>query len=327
MIEPPDTEPFDSWVSRWKGAYRYQVFVDVRDDFDGARIGTPAFQRKVSQWIRFWWAHAQERGLRAGQLALLLWDEPRTSEQEARVVAWASVIKKAVPDVWIWEDPDWKDPRLISPPFFDLCDVLCTQWVFWLRGGSLFSQTYLTLRTKGKRLGTYSTSGPSARMDPYGYYRLQAWHAFAINAEEMQFWSFADNGGSSPWHPYIVPRISYSPLFISPESVTPTKHMEAIREGIEDHETLSMLRSEVTRQRNEGSGSDPLLAEAQRLLSRGVEAVLASAGGTAFEWGERHDRTAADETRAATLRLLDSLVARSRAPRGAISASSTHEAR
>ncbi len=304
MIEPPSTAAFDAWVSRWPRAYRYQIFVNAGDQFDGARIDTPPFRHKVSQWVQFWRAHAQARGLRAGQLVLALVDEPHTAAQDARVVAWGAVIKQAAPDVLLWENPTWPDPRQISEELLLLCDVLCPPRTLWLRGGRGFVEHYTTHRSPGARIGLYSTNGPSSKMDPYAYYRLQAWQAFAARADEMHFWSFGDNGGGSPWQPYVVPRMSHSPLFLAPDSVTPTKQMEAIRDGVADYETLTMLRAAVTRKRSQATVAPPVQA-AEQLLTDGVQHVLAGASDRDFV--EAGDRTVADKSRVAALHLLEQI--------------------
>ena len=307
MVEPPNTAAFDSWVLRWRGAFRYQVFVNAGNTFEGAQIQTPAFERKVSQWIRFWAQHARDRGLQGKQLALLLVDEPRTLEQDARIVAWASVIRKAAPDVVIWENPTWEDPRKMNRSLFELCDVFCPLRTHWLRGGLSFSESYESLRAKGIALGLYAANGPSAELDPYSYYRLHAWQAFAAGASETHFWSFADTGGSSSsWNPYLTPHVAFSPLFMTPDSVTPTKQMEAIREGVQDYETLAMLRAVVARRRPRADADDQL-GEAKRLLSTGVQEVLVAAGEHEFNGGNAHDRVAADRVRAAALRLLEAM--------------------
>jgi len=46
--------------------------------------------------------------------------------------------------------------------------------------------------------------------------------------------AFSDTGGGSSWNEYGAPGTDYCPFFLSPTTVTPGKHMEAIREGIEE---------------------------------------------------------------------------------------------
>ncbi len=303
LVEPPDTSAFDQWLNRWKGASRFYVFVNAGSSFDGAKVGTPEFERKVGAWIAFWWQHARKQGLTKGQFGVLLVDEPHTPDQDALTVAWAEAIKKAAPEVVIWVDPTWGEPERMNLRLPEVVDVLCPQRAIWLRNPQGHEAFYLSWRNKGKRLALYSCSGPSKLLDPYAYYRLQAWHCFAIGADEMFFWAFGDNGGNSCWNAYLDPRNCYTPLFLAPDSVTAAKQMEAIRDGVQDYEILMLLRRAVE-QRKKRAPADPNLAEAEKLLTVGVQRVLAPIGVNELRWHIPKDRTVADRAREQALQLL-----------------------
>ena len=288
MVEPPDTTAFDRWLDRWEGASRFYVFVNAGETFEGSKVGTPEFERKVGEWIAFWWRHAQKRGLKKGQFGVLLVDEPHTPEQDALTIAWAKAIKKAAPEVVIWVDPTWSEPQKMSTQLPEVVDVLCPQRAIWLRNPKAHEEFYLGWRNKGKRLALYSCSGPSKLLDPYAYYRLQAWHCFAIGADEMFFWAFGDNAGNSCWNAYLDPRNCYTPLFLAPDSVTAAKHMEAIREGVQDYEILKMLQRFAKTQKG------ALRTEAEKLLTEGLKRVLAPIGVNELRWHVDKDRTLAD---------------------------------
>lgn len=299
MVEEPNTALFDQWLARWPKAARYYVFASVGRSFANSPVGTPAFSRKVSAWIRFWWAHARQKGLRPGQLGLLLVDEPHTPEQDELTLAWAAVIKEAAPEVVIWVDPTWRNPEQMNPRLVEVADVLCPQRAHWLREGEPFARFYLAQKARGKRLASYSCSGPSKLLDPYAYYRLQAWHCFALGADEEFFWAFGDNAGNSCWNAYWDPRHCYTPLFLDEEKVTAAKHMEAIAEGVQDYEILAMLRRAAERPKGKGG------EEARRLLEKEVEEVLSAVGVEAFPWRVPKDRTLADRVREQALGILE----------------------
>jgi hypothetical protein len=298
MVEPPDTSAFDRWLERWKGASRFYVFVNAGETFEGSKAGTPEFERKVGEWISFWWRHTQKRGLKKGQFGVLLVDEPHTPEQDALTIAWAKAIKKAAPDVVIWVDPTWSEPQKMNPQLPELVDVLCPQRAIWLRNPKAHEEFYLGWRDKGKRLALYSCSGPSKLLDPYAYYRLQAWHCFAIGADEMFFWAFGDNGGNSCWNAYLDPRNCYTPLFLAPDSVTAAKHMEAIRDGVQDYEILKMLQRFAKTEKGEQR------AEAEKLLTEGLKKVLEPIGVNELSWHVDKDRTLADRLMEQAIRLM-----------------------
>ncbi|HZO91562.1 MAG TPA: discoidin domain-containing protein [Chthonomonadaceae bacterium] len=303
MTAQPDTARFDDWLAHWQGASRYAIYVEAGETFEGARMGTPEFARKVSEWIRFWWRHAQERGLRAGQLALLLVDEPNSPARDQRFAAWAQVIKQTAPQVLLFEDPIWPDPRQMDPQVPALSDILCPNRIQWLESGPAFAQFYRDWQARGKRLGLYTASGLHAPRDPYAFYRLQAWQCFAIGAREEHFWSFTATGEAPSWNPYLAVRTPETPLYIASESVTTAKQMEAIREGVEDYATLAMLARAAARRR-ERAPQDPLAHEAEDLLTAGVRSVLPPSGEKDLAWESPKDRTAADHMQERALRLL-----------------------
>lgn len=305
MIEPPDTTNFDRWLERWKGASRYYIFLAVGSSFEGAKVGTDEFARKVGEWIKFWWEHAKKRGLSKGQLGFLLVDEPHTPEQDELTIAWAEAIKRAAPEVVIWVDPTWHEPTKMNPRLPEVVDVLCPNRIIWLSNPKAHESFYIAWRDKGKRLASYSCSGPSKLLDPYAYYRLQAWHCFSIGADEMFFWAFGDNAGNSCWNSYLDPRNCYTPLFLAPDGVTPAKQMEAIRDGVQDYEILKMLSDAVMR--NKVGKRATLAAEAERLLTDGVRSVLEPIGASEIYWMREKDRTIADNVRERALELLSKL--------------------
>lgn len=298
MVEPPDTSPFDRWLDRWWGASRFYVFINAGETFEGSRVGTLEFEHKVGEWISFWWQHAQKRGLKEGQFGVLLVDEPHTPEQDALTIAWATAIKRAAPQVVIWVDPTWVEPQKMNPQLPEVVDVLCPQRPIWLRNPRAHEEFYLGWQNRGKRLALYSCSGPSKLLDPYAYYRLQAWHCFAIGADEMFFWAFGDNAGNSCWNAYLDPRNCYTPLFLSPDSVTAAKHMEAIRDGVQDYEILKMLRLFAK------SRKGTFQVEAEKLLTNGLRKVLEPIGISELSWHTDKDRTLADRLREEALRLM-----------------------
>ncbi len=302
MVKSPNTSAFDRWLDRWRKASRFYVFINAGEIFEGSRVGTQEFERKVSEWISFWWQHAQKRGLKEGQFGVLLVDEPHTPEQDALTIAWAKVIKKAAPEVVIWVDPTWFEPQRMNPQLPEVVDVLCPQRAIWLRNSKAHEEFYLGCRDKGKRLALYSCSGPSKLLDPYAYYRLQAWHCFAIGADEMFFWAFGDNAGNSCWNAYLDPRNCYTPLFLSPEGVTAAKHMEAIREGVQDYEILKILWLLGKSQK------DALKAKAEKLLTDGLRKVLEPIGFNELSWHADKDRTLADRLREEAVRLIASFL-------------------
>jgi len=303
LVSPPGTESFDRWVMRWPNARRYMVFLDVKDSLGVIGSATPAFRAAVSAWLRFWVSHAREKGIRPEQIYLLLVDEPNDAAATGRLMPWSHAIREADAGVKIFEDPIFERPDLIPPAFASAVDVLCVNRAFGQRSGAPFWNSAAALRSAALSLEIYGADGPTRTMDPYGYYRLQAWRAFAIGGEGSSFWAFADTGGVNSWNELAGTRKSFTPLFLSPDSVTAGKHMEALAESAHDFEVLALLREASVVVAGRGPET-PDLARARALLEEGPARVLGAPSADAFPWTQARDRGLADEVRTEAADLL-----------------------
>jgi hypothetical protein len=308
--DPPqihlDTKDFDEWIGLWPNAGRYMVFLSVPNSCAGAPVGTPEFARRVGAWISAWVRHLKAKGISPDQLGLLIRDEPHEASDAAPIVAWARAIKAAEPEVLIWEDPTYRDPAKAPAELFEVCDVLCPNRPMWLERGEPFERFYRDQKRKGKELQSYSCSGPARLLDPYGYYRLQAWHCWEYGGTGSFFWAFGDNSGASSWNEYFAKAGPFTPLFLDDRTVVAGKQMEAIRESVEDYEYLVMLQKAVDRAKAAGR-SDGALAKAESLLKTAARKVLSAPGASQLRWHEPKDRTRADAARVEILEALASL--------------------
>ncbi len=307
-----DTERFDRWITDWPQARQYMVFLSVahysgalKTTFGGAEIGSQEFARRVGTWISAWVEHLHGKGIEPQRLGLLIHDEPHEGSRIEPFLAWARAIRAAQPEVVIWEDPTYRDPAKAPPELFQACDVLCPNRPMWLARGEPFEQFYRGQGRQGRTLQFYSCSGPAKLLDPYSYYRLQAWQAWDIGGTGSFFWAFGDNSGASSWNEYFTSRGPYTPLFLDDRSVTAGKHMEAIRESVEDYEYFVMLREAVRRAKAGGVG-DAALRRAEQLLRGAAGEVLAGKGAMELTWHAAKDRTLADAVR---VRILEALAA------------------
>jgi hypothetical protein len=142
-------------------------------------------------------------------------------------------------------------------------------------------------------------------LDPYAYYRMQAWSCWQHGAVSTSFWALGDNAGISSWNEYLLTRPAYTPFFIDAASITAGKHMEAIRESIEDYEYLVMLRDAVKAAETSGRQDEPA-KRARILLDELPGRVLNAETLEAFFWRDECDRTVADKAR---IEMLDTLTA------------------
>jgi hypothetical protein len=310
MTEPPDAREFEEWVRRWPGARNYYVFVSVGGEFAGFEMGSPPFKVAVSAWISWWVDKLRGRRIEPRQLGLLLVDEPRAAEQDKIIIEYARVLRAAQPEVVIWEDPIWGNPAKATPEMFELCHVLCPNLPMWLDGGKEFADFYLRQKQAGRKLWLYSCSGPGKLLDPYSYHRMQHWFCWKVGAEGSGFWAFGDTNGASSYNEYLTTVGSYTPAFIDEKSVTPGKHMEAIREGVEDYEYLRMLRDRIAELEAKGGSAakGEAIERARKLLVSGPDRVTACMTSSRMTyWKEPKDRSIADKVRLEILEALMSL--------------------
>ena len=301
-----DTQAMDEWLAQWPGARRYMVFLAAGASLGGARFDSAEFPRRVRAWISAWVRHLETKGLPPDRLCLLIHDEPHEGTDAGPAVAWAHAIHAAQPHVVIWEDPTYHDPAKAPAELLDACQILCPNRPMWLAGGERFAAFYLDQQQRGRTLQLYSCSGPARLLDPYSYYRLQAWQCWQIGGTGSWFWSLSDNAGVSSWNEYLAAAGPYTPLFLDDTSVVAGKHMEAIRESAEDYEYFVMLRRAIQRAKAAGkAGPETVAAEA--LLTDGVQEVLALPGVDKLFWHDPKDRGRADMLRIEVLRKLIAL--------------------
>jgi hypothetical protein len=305
MPNPVSFQGFDAWVARWPDARGYCIALAVGREFEGHPMGTNGFDKAVGKWISAYAQHwRDDLHLDLNQIALQISDEPQTLEQVSKIKAWARAIKAAVPEVRIWENPSYTCPA--DTEMFDLVDVFCVERSFYVKH-DVYRNTYRSLAAQpGKTLQFYTCWGPAGGLDPYSYYRLQAWNCWTEGATAMFFWSFADSGGTSCWNEYLSTKRNYTPLFVDATTVTGTKQMQAIREGVADVEYLVMLKKRIVEMENAGDAT-PLLSQAKALLDQSPVAVLDAPGVARYFWTDTKDRGIADQVRVEVLSMLEAL--------------------
>ncbi|MCK5805403.1 MAG: hypothetical protein KAI66_21410, partial [Lentisphaeria bacterium] len=313
LVKNPSTRSFDTWVQRWPDARRYHVFCRVGDHIAGTKTDDPLFATKVGAWIRFWVAHLGSRGISPDQLFLLLLDESQTVKADETIIAWSRAIKAAAPQVSIWDDGTRPMERN-TPELLAAVDFMCPHRPSLLADPDKERIAFYRSQVEaGKGLYLYSCWGPTRILDPYAYYRLQAWSVFQMGGVGSFFWAFGSTGGGHSWNDYVPKNAAYTPLFLGPDSATPGKHMEAIRESVGDFEYLAMLRETVAKLEKR-QPRHKLLPRARVLLAGAADRVLTAPGATiseyhvsAMRWQIPRDRSQADAVRIEIGELLEKL--------------------
>lgn len=312
QFKPPSTQSLDNWVRDWPDASGYYVFCHV-DGLADPKPEDPLFGAKVGNWIRFWVDHLKTLGIGPERLFLLLVDESGSEKDDALIIAWSKAIKAAAPEVSVWDDGTRPLERL-TPDILAAVDFMCPH------RPSLMAHkdpaelaVYRKQKEAGKGLYLYSCWGPTRNFDPYAYYRLQAWEAFRMGAEGSFFWAMGGGGGGSCFNDYVQKNTSYTPVFLTPDSVTAGKHLEAIRESQGDFEYLRMLQDRIA-ELEQRRPQHRLLPQAKALLAGAADRVLTAPGAEIAEyavaemrWNAPRDRRQADIVRIEVAEMLEKL--------------------
>lgn len=241
------------------------------------------------------------------QFAVLLVDEPYEPQHDAAIAAWAKPLREANTGIRLWIDPTHRTMAVIEAQSIAVCDAVCPNRQIFHQAEQPYRDFFASLPGKGKQLEFYSCSGPVRVLDPYSYHRLQPWDCWRYGAKASYFWAFGDSGGGSAWNEYAAKGTCYTPLYLDATSVTTGKHMEAIREGIEDYEYLAMLAEAVAAAKDKNV--DAAILERARVLLKDGPADVTDAcfNNKGFQWDETIDRDAADGVRVKILELLTNL--------------------
>jgi hypothetical protein len=275
LDKPLDFAAFDQWIAEWPGARHYFVFISAKEKeaFAGAERGTAEFNARLGSWAKVLSAHMKKRNLDPGKLAFCIVDEPHLEWQDDVTADWGKAIDAAAPELTLVSDPTWKRPdEKKNQEAITQMDILISNTQIYDNSPQEVRDYFQKQHTDGKELWLYVCIGPVRLFNPQQYYRDQAWRVFSMDGDGMGFWSFGDLGGApSTWNDYQIAR-SYSPAFIDKDTVYNSIHWDAVREGVEDFEELTMLHDAI--QKYKGT---PLQSRAQAVLDEAVKTVTATA--------------------------------------------------
>ncbi|NUQ01000.1 MAG: hypothetical protein HUU35_14220, partial [Armatimonadetes bacterium] len=245
LTKPLDFSRFDAWLKLWEGARYYQIYLGVvpSSTFAGLKPGTPAFTQAVGQWAAAWDKKAVGVGLTGGRLQFAFLDEPNTAEQYAISRLWTEAFKAGSKEIAVFCDPQFFNPEAQAalPAAMETWDIICPL-LFQYNTTAAMKAAVDAEVAEDKQLWFYQAHGPNRLFDP-AYFRLQPWYCYRWGAVGQGFWAYGDTGGAaSSWNEYVATKgVSYCLPYIDAEQITPSKHWEAFREGIEDYQLLRLL--------------------------------------------------------------------------------------
>ncbi len=243
-----DFSAFDRWLKVWPDAKHYFIFFGItvnNSKFAGFKPGTTAFNKAIAGWAHAWDNYLQRKNIAQGKVIFHFLDEPHTAPAYKIIDLWINAFKTNSKYVKVFNDPNKLSENFSQAKHaFRNLDIICPLDFRYRREYSAAEIDYLQsfVKAPNKALWFYMCFGPSRHFDP-SYYRLQPWSAAKVGATGSGFWSYSDQRCVNPWNEYYkTSSRSYSMIYLHDNKVTPTKHWEAFREGIEDYEYLQMLK-------------------------------------------------------------------------------------
>lgn len=285
-----DFSNLDQWIAEWPDARRYFVYSAVGDTFAGAKIGTPEFNVRVGNWAKAIADHVKTLPIKPQQLGILLVDEPHTEEKDTIAAAWIKAVKATAPEITLFQDPIWLRPdQTKTQEAITGADLICFHIPVFKAGGEPVKEYAAKLKQMGKELWLYQATGPVRLYDPQLSYRHLAWHSYAIGGTGQGYWAFGDTGGvPTSWNEYAAAYVTYAPVFVDKDNVYNSLHWDAVREGIQDFEELSMLQDAINQSKDAA-----WKARAQQVLDSAVKAVDDSWDGNR-DWWKKWDANLTD---------------------------------
>jgi hypothetical protein len=260
-----DFRKFDAWLKQWPKARHYLIYHPVGANyiFAGAKMGTPEFNARYGNYIKAIANHAKTLGVQPSQLLFCFKDETHDDESDRVVINMATAVKSVVPEVTVFSNPQWANPAEAKDQrAFTLPDILC------ISAKADTMDFYEKLhRDHDTKLWFYTTPPGVHALDPQNFYRAYAWMTYAMNGSGMGWWSFADARAETSWNAYNTAFGGYAPAFLDGDHVYSSVHWEAVREGVEDFELLSMLSDNIKKSND---------SDAQTILNNAVAVVTAT---------------------------------------------------
>lgn len=236
-----DYRAFDRVMQDLAGHEQFLFFLSLNEGSGfreqlGSDVLSDGWQVALADWIRKWTARLRRQGLGSDRYAFYPVDEPTTPGDLDTLVAVSRIVKSVDPALRIYATIH--DPAALTTEVVDAVDV------FQLNGAALSSETVTRLKSLGKTVASYATTGGGKSGSPETYYRALGWDAFAQSLDGFGFWAYADTGiTGTAWNDIDDVRPDFAVIYEGDRSIVSSKRWEAWRDGFEDYKLLTAARA------------------------------------------------------------------------------------
>jgi hypothetical protein len=235
---------------------------------------SPVWEKAAIAWLRAWVTHLKEIGVDYKDFALYPIDEPGLSDGLIEeFLRYARIADKADPNIRMYANPvgraNMNDLKQMAP----YVDIWCPERRGYLMGMGEDKLAYMF--ETGESVWMFACEGSYRVQSPLGYFRSQTWQAWRLGLEGVGWWNWCSVPDTQ------APDADYTTIYRRDGAVIASKRWEAIRDGIEDHGILRVLK-----QRADAAaklGPNPwAVGEARRILGDGVAEISVFAAGDEY---------------------------------------------
>jgi outer membrane protein assembly factor BamB len=245
--------------------------------FDSSLTGpaaafTPEWNRAAVAYLRKWVEHLKARGMDYKDWAIYTIDEPGLKEGLVDIhINLGKAIREADSRILIYTDPvgdaSLDDLKAMAP----YTDIWCPARIGIVNKPDQGKLDFI--KSTGKDVYTYECQGNAKHRSPLGYYRGQAWLAWMHGLKSLGFWTYCTSA-FDPWFNSGEP--DYLMIYQG-DGVVPSRRWHAVRDGIEDHAMLTLLRGRMDKAAAEGR-ANKAVEEARQLLDADAHEIARFCG-------------------------------------------------
>lgn len=263
-----DSETHDLLVRRLRGEAFFMVTGTVGLKWpDGAKPSPEQSKRAFAEAIRWYGRHMDALGVPRGDYALYVMDEPGLMGHDAayeRYVEQVREIKRADPKMPVYANPAGGARADVLAPLADLVDV-------WQPDLHLVREQPEELGALFRRgqYWHYEAPADQRNIDPLGYYRVKPWVAFQMGMSGAGYWVYSY---SAYWFFNRALTTEYGTVYPTETGPVTTRRWEAARDGAEDFEVLTRVKTLAARSHSEAAQrARKLLDDAVKFATRDQE--------------------------------------------------------
>ena len=265
---------FKDWAERNSDAKVLTVFMGVTPPVKFAEKyawNDPGFEDAVAKWAACWRTALNTMRSVKDRVVFAIFDEPVSEKCYQVIHAWAKAFKKGFPEAVLEVNPlkiktDFEKYFQYIDRVIFLADLLIEN----RNNERLLRDRFAAA---GKEIGIYSCGCGPFNSDP-AYYRNQAWYSFRFGAVSSGFWALSDGflNRDQTANQYLLSCMYFAPVILNGDHYFTTKHLEAMREGIQDFEYLVLARAKLRLMKDDGS-SPAEIRQLEKVLKQAVDTV------------------------------------------------------